>query len=203
MGKKIALGTVFVFFSFLIFFYINLDKEKKIFKKKEKIEIVETENMEAIDETIESSNIIEDVSYSAKDLKGNEYFLKADEGIIDQNISNLIFLKSVKAIINLKDYKSVEISSDFGKYNINNYDTIFSKNVLIAYLDNQITGDYLDFSLDKNLMVISRDVVLKNDKNSLQADVIEVNIETKAIKIFMYEENKKINIKSLNKNGFN
>ena len=145
MGKKIALGTVFVFFSFLIFFYINLDKEKKIFKKKEKIEIVETENMEAIDETIESSNIIEDVSYSAKDLKGNEYFLKADEGIIDQNISNLIFLKSVKAIINLKDYKSVEISSDFGKYNINNYDTIFSKNVLIAYLDNQITGDYLDF----------------------------------------------------------
>ena len=198
MGKKIALGTVFVFFSFLIFFYINLDKEKKIFKKKEKIEIVETENMEAIDETIESSNIIEDVSYSAKDLKGNEYFLKADEGIIDQNISNLIFLKSVKAIINLKDYKSVEISSDFGKYNINNYDTIFSKNVLIAYLDNQITGDYLDFSLDKNLMVISRDVVLKNDKNSLQADVIEVNIETKAIKIFMYEENKKINIQSSN-----
>ena len=198
MGKKIALGTVFVFFSFLIFFYINLDKEKKIFKKKEKIEIVETENMEAIDETIESSNIIEDVSYSAKDLKGNEYFLKADEGIIDQNISNLIFLKSVKAIINLKDYKSVEISSDFGKYNINNYDTIFSKNVLIAYLDNQITGDYLDFSLDKNLMVISRDVVLKNDKNSLQADVIEVNIETKAIKIFMYEENKKVNIQSLN-----
>ena len=47
-------------------------------------------------------------------------------------------------------------------------------------------------------MVISRDVVLKNDKNSLQADVIEVNIETKAIKIFMYEENKKVNIKSLN-----
>ena len=198
MSKKIALGTVFIFFSFLIFFYVNVDKEKKIIKKKEKIEIVESENIEVIDETIENSNIIEDVSYSAKDLRGNEYFLKADEGIIDQSINNLIFLKSVKAIINLKNYKSVEISSDFGKYNINNYDTIFSKNVLIAYLDNQITGDYLDFSLDKNLMVISRDVVLKNDKNSLQADVIEVNIETKAIKIFMYEENKKVNIKSLN-----
>ena len=198
MGKKIALGTVFIFFSFLIFFYVNVDKEKKIIKKKEKIEIVESENIEVIDETIESSNIIEDVSYSAKDLKGNEYFLKADEGIIDQNINNLIFLKSVKAIINLKNYKSVEISSDFGKYNINNYDTIFSKNVLIAYLDNQITGDYLDFSLDNNLMIISRNVVLKNDTNSLQADVIEVNIETKAIKIFMYEENKKVNIQSLN-----
>ena len=47
-------------------------------------------------------------------------------------------------------------------------------------------------------MIISKDVILKNNKSSLQADVIEVNIETKDIKIFMYEENKKVNIKSLN-----
>ena len=147
---------------------------------------------------IESSNIIEDVSYSAKDTKGNEYFLKASEGTIDQNDSNYIFLKSVNALINLKNYNLVEISSDFGKYNINNYDTIFSKNIIITYLDNKITGDYLDFSWEKNLMIISRDVILKNNKSSLQADVIEVNIETRDIKIFMYEENKKVNIKSLN-----
>ena len=140
--------------------------------------------------------MIEDVSYSAKDIKGNEYFLKATEGIIDQNESNFIFLKSVKAIINLKDFKIVEISSDFGKYNIKNYDTIFSKNVIISYLDNKITGNYLDFSLDKNLMIMSKNVVLKNNKSTLQADVIEVNIETKDIKIFMYEENKSVTIKS-------
>ena len=104
----------------------------------------------------------------------------------------------MNALINLKNYNLVEISSDFGKYNINNYDTIFSKNVIITYLDNKITGDYLDFSWEKNLMIISRDVILKNNKSSLQADVIEVNIETRDIKIFMYEENKKVNIKSLN-----
>ena len=137
-------------------------------------------------------------AYSARDTKGNEYFLKADEGIIDQNENNYIFLKSVKAVINLKNYKIVEISSDFGKYDINNYDTIFSKNVMITYLDNKITGDYLDFSWDKNLMLISRDVILKNNKNSLHADVIEVDIEKRDIKIFMYEEDKKVNIKSLN-----
>ena len=71
-------------------------------------------------------------------------------------------------------------------------------NVIITYLNNKITGDYLDFSWDKNLMIISREVILQNDKNSLQADVIEVNIKTKDIKIFMYEDNKKVNIKSLN-----
>ena len=198
MKKKIILGTFFIilFFSLLTFQYFKYSKDKKILEKR-KIELVEKENLKIDEEKIESSNIIEDVSYSAKDIKGNEYFLRANEGIIDQNESNFIFLKSVKAIINLKDLKLVEISSDFGKYNIKNYDTIFSKNVIISYLDNIITGDYLDFSLDKNLMMISKNVVLKNKKSTLQADVVEVNIETKDIKIFMYEENKSVNIKSL------
>ena len=41
-------------------------------------------------------------------------------------------------------------------------------------------------------MIISRDVVLENNKSFLQADVIEVNMETRDIKIFMYEENKRV-----------
>ena len=146
----------------------------------------------------QSYNTIEDVSYSAKDIKGNEYFLKASEGTIDQNENNFIFLKYVNATIKLKDYRLIEISSDFGKYNIKNYDTIFSKNVIITYLNNKITGDYLDFSLDKNLMIISRNVVMRNEESSLKADVIEVNIDTKDIKIFMYEENKNVIINSEN-----
>ena len=194
MKKKIILRTLIgaLFFSILIFIYLKIN-----YKEEEKIVVVEKKENDFIEEQIESSNIIEDVSYSAKDTKGNEYFLKASEGIIDLNETDIIFLKSVKAIINLNNYKQIEISSDFGKHNINNYDTIFSKNVIIKYLDNLIEGEYLDFSWNKNLMIISRDVTLKNNKSSLRADVLEVNIETKDIKIFMYEENKKVNIKSL------
>ena len=200
MNKKIFLGSIFLilFLSIIIFFYFKSYDNKNLIKKDEKINLIEKEKIEINDEKIESSNIIEDVSYSANDTKGNNYFLQANQGTIDQNESNYIFLKSVKAIINLKNYELIEISSDFGKYNINNYDTIFSKNVIITYLDNKITGDYLDFSLEDNLMIISKDVFLENNKSSLQADVIEVNINTKDIKIFMYEENKKINIKLSN-----
>ena len=200
MTKKIFLGSAFMvlFFSILIFLYYKSYDDNNLIKVNEKVRLSEKEKIEINDERIESSNIIEDVSYSAKDTRGNNYFLQADQGTIDQNESNYIFLKSVKAIINLKNYKLIEISSDFGKYNINNYDTIFSKNVTITYLDNKITGDYLDFSLDSNLMIISKGVILTNNKSSLQADVIEVNIDTRAIKIFMYEENNKISIKSLN-----
>ena len=198
MRKKILLGIlcIILFFSFFTFFYYKSNKNKNLIEKK-KIESIEKEKNEIIESRIESSNIIEDVSYSAKDTKGNEYFLKASEGTIDQNESNYIFLKSVRGIINLKKYELIEILSDFGKYNVNNYDTIFSKNVIIKYLDNRITGDYLDFSWDENLMIISRDVTLKNNRSSLQADVIEVNIKTNDIKIFMYEENKKVKIKSI------
>ena len=198
MKKKIILSTSLLvfFFTFLILFYTKSSDDKNLIEKEKVVKLVENENIEILNEKIESLNIIEDVSYSAKDTRGNEYFLKAREGTIDQNESNFIFLKSVKAIIDLKDYKLIEISSDFGKYDINNYDTIFSKNVIITYLDNIITGDYLDFSWDKNLMLVSRDVILKNNKNSLQADVIEMDIEKRDIKIFMYEDSKKVNIRS-------
>ena len=198
MRRKTILGiTIITFFFFILFFlYFKSNQKEEIVEKK--IELIQNENQEDLDEKIESFNTIEDVSYSAKDIKGNEYSLIASEGTIDQNESNFIFLKSVNATINLKDYRFIEISSDFGKYNIKNYDTIFSKNVIITYLNNKISGDYLDFSLEKNLMIISRNVVMRNEKGSLKADVIEVNIETKDIKIFMYEENKKVIINSEN-----
>ena len=177
----------------IIIFNLNLNKKELIEEKKE-----------IVQEEIENSNIIKDVEYKSKDSSGNEYTLKSSEGIIDQNNSNIIYLTSIKASIELKDYNSINISSKFGKYNIDNFDTIFSKNVIIEYLDNIIIGEYLEFSLSKSLMTISRNVVFKNDKSSLKADVIEVDIKTKDIKISMYEENKKINIKSLDKkNGSN
>ncbi len=200
MKKKIIISGSFIifFFSLLVYYYFKSNNEKKLIEKKKKIELVKTESIENNEEEIRSLNIIQDVSYSAKDTKGNEYFVKASEGTIDQNYDNFIFLKSVKATIKLENYKLIEISSDFGKYNTDNYDTIFSKNVIIKYLDNIIKGGYLDFSWGKNLMIISKNVVLESNQSSLQADVIEVNIEKKDIKIFMYEENKKVNIKSLN-----
>ncbi len=200
MKKKIIISGSFIifFFSLLVYYYFKSNNEKKLIEKKKKIELVKTESIENNEEEIRSLNIIQDVSYSAKDTKGNEYLVKAREGTIDQNYNNFIFLKSVNATIRLKNYDIIEISSDFGKYNTDNYDTIFSKNVIIKYLDNIIKGGYLDFSWGKNLMIISKNVVLESNQSSLQADVIEVNIEKKDIKIFMYEENKKVNIKSLN-----
>ena len=197
MQKSLILrvSVIITILILLLIIIFNLNQNNK--------ELIE-EKKEIVQEEIESSNLIKDVEYKSKDSSGNVYILKASEGTIDQSNNNIIYLTSIKAIIELEGYNSIDISSNFGKYSIDNFDTIFSKNVIIEYLDNIIIGEYLEFSLSKSLMTISRNVVFKNDKSSLKADVIEVDIKTKDIKISMYEENKKINIKSLNKkNGSN
>ena len=98
----------------------------------------------------------------------------------------------------IKNNEVIEIISNYGKYNTINYDTIFSNNVKINYLDNQIISDYLDFSMMKNMLIISKNVVYTNPENILKADVIELNTITKDTKIFMYNSNEKVNIESLN-----
>ena len=145
------------------------------------------------EEAVYNSNIIKDINYTSRDLKGNEYILIAKEGEIDLDNSDIIFLTNVTAYIKLiKNSELIVITSNYGKYNTINYDTIFSKNVKIDYVDNIITGDYLDFSMMKNLLIISRNVVYKNLENTMKADVIELDTTTKNTKIFMYNSNEQV-----------
>ena len=156
---------------------------------------VTVENQE--EEKIQSSNILSGVNFSSQDNEGNIYTITASEGEIDFTDNNIIFLKKIKATIKLKNSEEILISSDFGKYNTLNSHSIFSKNVLIAYKDNKIKSEYLDFSPQNNLMTISKSVKLSSINYSLLADVIEINIKTKKVEIFMYEGLKKVNIKSI------
>ena len=185
MLKKIF--VVLIIIAIIIGIYLKFFEREKVIKKKI-LEDVETY----------SSNILVDVEYISKDVKGNEYLIKAKKGEIDFNNSNIIFLEDVKAIIKLTNSEKIYINSNFGKYNTSNFDTIFSKNVMVEYLENKITGEYLDFSLVQNRMIISKNIIYTNLENILKADVIEINIDTKDTKVFMYEKNKKVNVKNKN-----
>ena len=158
MNKKIllVLGLIFIF---LILILISINQ----FKKKQKITINEEKKIE--EEMNYNSNIIKNINYSSKDLKGNKYIILADEGEIDLNNSDVIYLTGVSAKIEIKDKKKlIIITSEYGKYNSLNFNTIFSKNVVINYIDNQITSEYLDYSMINNQIIISKNVVYKNLK---------------------------------------
>ena len=183
-----------IIFIILCFIVVLIVISSKIFEKEETTLIKPQE----LENEIYSSNKIKDVKYTTKDADGNEYIITATEGEIDYSNTNIIYLTNIKAKIKLIDSEDISITSDYGKYNSGNFDTIFSKNVMINYLDNKITGEYLDFSLERNSMLISRKVVYTNPENILKADVVEIDIQTKDTKIFMLENNKKVNIKSTN-----
>ena len=189
--KKIVYFSLLTLFSLSIIYFIY-------FKYTKKTDIAEIELNKTDEEVIYKSNIIKDVNYTTKDADGNEYVIKALQGEIDFENPSIFYLTKVNATIYLNNAEVVIINSDFGKYNSDNFDTIFTKNVIINYLDNIINGEYLDFSLERNSMIISKDVVYNNLKNTLKADVIEINIKTKDTKIFMYEKEKKVKIKSKN-----
>jgi len=185
-------NIIFIIIFFLIILIILIFLYFK-YLKDEKIEKIKLQNS---DDITYNSNIIEDVYYSSKDVKGNEYTIKASQGEIDYKQKEIIYLTNVIALIKLTNSNDVEITSKYGKYNSNNLDTIFSKNVVIDYLENKITGEYLDSSIQRNSMIISRNVVYTNLENILKADVMEMNIDTKDTKIFMYKNKEKVNIKS-------
>ena len=194
LNYKIFISLILTLFVIFFFIYQQFFNEKNL-AQNEKIET--KENLEIKEDNFTNSNIIKDIKYSSKDLKGNEYIILSKEGEIDLNDSDIIFLKKVTAFIKMsKNNETITIVSDFGKYNTSNYDTIFSKNVKINYLDNQITSDYLDFSMIKNILIISKNVVYTNPENILRADIIELNTITKDTKISMYNSKNKVNIKS-------
>ncbi|WP_145596319.1 LPS export ABC transporter periplasmic protein LptC [Candidatus Pelagibacter sp. FZCC0015] len=194
-GKQIVKKILFFSLFLALFFVMYV----KFFKKNE---IVETEVQTSTD-TLYNSNIIENVNYVSKDNDGNEYIINAYQGEIDYSNSNIIYLTNVKALIKLNNSENITITSNYGKYNSENYDTIFSKNVIINYMDNKITGEYLDFSLERNSLIISRDIIYTNLENILKADVLEMDIKTKDTKIFMYEDTKKVNIRNKDSYGNN
>ena len=195
IGKKIS-KIIFIILFFIIALIIF---NTKLFEKKNTSQLKpkETKN------EVYSSNKIKDVKYTTKDADGNEYIITATEGEIDYSDANIIYLTNITAVIKIINSDDISITSNYGKYNSENFDTIFSKNVIINYLNNKISGEYLDFSLDRNSLLISKKVVYTNLKNILKADVMEMNIKTKDTRIFMYEDQKKVNIKSINQYGYN
>jgi len=188
MNKKTVIQVLLIFLIFLIsltfylkYFYNNLETVKES-SAIEKVAINQNS----------SSTYIDNINYTSSDAKGNRYQITAEKAEIKIRNSDIMFLNNVIAYIFIKDSDTVKITSNFGKYNSKNYDTIFSENVIVFYPGHRITGEYLDFSFLNNLGKFSTNVIYNGDKTNLFADKIEMNLTTKDTKIFMNNTNKKV-----------
>lgn len=117
--KKIFFLLLFIILIFSSYNYFSQGTKKKIVPAMKK-QSLNDENYNF------NSNVILDVNYLAQDDKGNKYSINAKKGEIDISNSNIIFLTDVVAKIELNKSDVIKITANFGKYNIDNYDTIFS-----------------------------------------------------------------------------
>ena len=188
MNKKTGLQAIMVLVIILISLWFYLKYFTENFK-----DVKETLAIEKVDENQNStSTYINDINYISTDVRGNKYQITAKLAEIKIENPDLMFLSDVVAFIFIKDSDTVKITSNFGKYNSKNYDTIFSENVIVIYPRHKISGEYLDFSFLSNLGTFTENVVYTGEKTNLYADKIEMNLTTKDTKIFMNDTGKKV-----------
>ena len=194
MNKKTGLQVVLVLVIVIISLWFYLKYFTKNFE-----DVKETPVIEKIDENQNNtSTYIDDINYVSTDLRGNEYQITAKLAEIKVENPDLMFLTDVIAFIFIKDKDAVKITSNFGKYNSKNYDTIFSKNVVVTYPNHKILGEYLDFSYVDSIGIFSTNIIYVGNKTKMFADKIEIDLTTNNTKIFMIDNSKKVLIEGVN-----
>ncbi len=203
MSKKTLVQVILLIFLIIITFFVF---KNYYIKSETKSNLKNTENMNSKNKLEESNkNLIKDISYTANNNKGDIYLLLADYGEIYLDNQELMFLTEVNGKITLKDGEIISIKSDFANFNTKTFETTFINNVIVKRVDEKITGDELYLILEKeeiegqakrdseeNLIRMSRNVLYKKPGYNLSADILEVDLITKNIKIYMIDKYKKV-----------
>ena len=189
MNKKIIIQLI-------LFFVITLFISLFFFKYLVKTKIKKSDTNELDHSSIsnkEFSNIIENIEYTSNDNIGNEYIIKAEYGEILDKDSNVILMKNVNAEINFHNNEKITISSSQAIYNTINYDTNFKENVFIKYAQHNVRSNNLDVLFKDHKIKLYNKINYNNLNTNILADVMEIDLLTKDLKIYMNENDKKIN----------
>ena len=112
-------------------------------------------------------------------------------------------MQNVEAKIYLVDSSIININADFAKYNSKNYETNFSQNVQIKYLSHKISCDNLELYIEKNIALLTNNIIYKNFNTTIQGDRLEIDLITKDSIMSMNDKSEKITISGKTKNGNN
>ena len=202
MRKKTLTQVILLIFLAIITFLVF---KNYYIKNGSKTDFTENDNKTSKDLSKSDKNIIKDISYTANNNRGDIYLLLADYGEIYSDNQELMFLTKVNGKITLADGTNVTIRSDFANFNTKNFETTFINNVIVERDVEKINGDELYLVLerdekedrdivkkDENLVRMSRNIVYKKPGYNLSADILEIDLITKNIKIYMINENKKV-----------
>ena len=181
-----SIGLILILATY--FLYPKLNESKII---SEKIIDIDKEKIDTDEEIV---NTFENVEYKGLYDKNNPFVVKSDSAYILITDTDIVYMKTMHLVLFMKDGRKVNITSDKGRYNKITYDTFFEDNVKATDGENVVISENLDLISSEDVAHIYNNVILKNDKSSLQADKIDYDFETRYYHISMYKD-KKVKIK--------
>jgi len=183
---------LFLFFLLILisFFFYN-----KYFKTNDRNGIQENKKEEILIEN--QNNLIKNLRYNVKFDNNTQYSITADlSEIFYEDDIEFVRMQTVFAKFIDEENLSLIISSDNAIYNNSNYNTKFSNNVKITYLNNEITSQNLNLNFEENVVTIYNDVIYEGLQGLLKADNVVINLITKEINLFMNNSKNKVIVES-------
>ena len=175
----ISLGVLLILITYILYPEIVKNKigKNETLKKKETIQLGD-----------KKINVFDNVEYKGYYDLINPFTVKSKKAHIDEEMPDVVHMLNMKVTLHMKDGRIITISSDKGRYNKVSYDCFFEENVVATDQETTITSEKLDLFASNDSAKVYHNVVLVNDKGSLNADQIEYNLETRYYKISMFDD---------------
>jgi hypothetical protein len=202
MVKKAKLQTLLIIILVSVTYFIYA-----IYYKKNDQSTTNTKNGQTLQQNIsnENQNLIQDIKYTSSNGRGDIYEILADYGESSLENPDLMFLTNVTANIIFQEKEDIQVIADFANFNTITFETTFVNNVKVERGQEIITGNelYLVLDLDEemiennskkdqNLIRMSHNILFEKPGYTLKADILEIDLISKDIKIFMDKKNKKV-----------
>ena len=132
------------------------------------------------------NNLIENLSYNVKFFGNKRYMISAQKSeILNLNNSEIVEMDFVIAEYVDEEKSPITIKSNQATYNSLSYNSRFTNNVKITYLNHLIEAEnvYIDFK--NNIILIKDNVEYKGSLGSMKSDGIKIDLTTKNMSIFM------------------
>jgi hypothetical protein len=172
-----------------IFYFVYFANKKDV-----KVQINLPE--EQISEQTEN-NQIKNLKYKVKINQFSQYIIEANRSEITyENNVEIVNMHKVTAIFTDKKNIPLTIISDNAVYNNSNYNTNFSNNIQIQYLDNLIFSDKMTLDFNNNLIEIYENVKYDGLQGTINADNIKIDLITKEIEIYMNDDKDKVEVET-------
>ena len=193
--QRRVIQLTLLFIGILLIFLIYFSNLVVTNKKDTKIESdIDIENFNS--EKDKNLSTFENLEYRGVDNNGNKFVNFADYSDFSKDKPEIIKMNKILCYFYFTDGTTLEIRSDEGVYNNVSLDISFAKNVNMFYIENSLFSDKADYSNSDNRLFVEGNVKTQSPNGEVFADKLNFDFIDKKLKISMYSNEKKVNVKT-------